>query len=235
MLPDCKDFATEVTEIDPEEPAMRYRAIAGSNAVYVVGLATNLCTQPRILAYEEITNNASIRADALADLKAQDFKKGVDKVREAVLADLKKTSKFDPKLFGGANVSTSITFVAQSAMRSGAFPDAYSIVPAAVRLAKGELSELITTGLPGHGVVVYVEDRQPGEGAAGALAQFKANILRERESQGGFFVLNRMTQPQVQAWCEANLARFNVQPSEGTSMKESTDEGDSDDGEGSQN
>ena len=235
VLPDCKDFATEVTEIDPEEPAMRYRAIAGSNAVYVVGLATNLCTQPRILAYEEITNNASIRADALADLKAQDFKKGVDKVREAVLADLKKTSKFDPKLFGGANVSTSITFVAQSAMRSGAFPDAYSIVPAAVRLAKGELSELITTGLPGHGVVVYVEDRQPGEGAAGALAQFKANILRERESQGGFFVLNRMTQPQVQAWCEANLARFNVQPSEGTSMKESTDEGDSDDGEGSQN
>ena len=154
--------------------------------------------------------------------------------REAVLADLKKTSKLDPKLFGDANVSTSITFVAQTAMRSGAFPDAYTIVPAVVRLAKGELSELISTGLPGHGAVVYVEDRQPGQDAAAARAQFKAGIQRERDGQGGLFIMNRLMQPQVQAWCEANMARFDVQPTEGTSMKDSTDEGDSDDGEGSQ-
>ena len=152
----------------------------------------------------------------------------------AVLADLKKTSKFDPKLFGDANVSTSITFVAQTAMRSGAFPDAYTIVPAVVRLAKGELSELIPTGIPGHGVVVYVEDRQPGGDATAARAQFKAGIQRERDNQGGVFVMSRMMQPQVQAWCDANMARFDVQPNDGASMKDSTDEGDSDDGEGSQ-
>ena len=213
---------------------MRYHAFAGSNAVYVVGLATNLCTQPRIPSFEEVKGVKSIQDDALADLKEQDFKKGVDKVREAVLADLKKTSKLDPKLFGDANVSTSITFVAQTAMRSGAFPDAYTIVPAVVRLAKGDLSELISTGLPGHGAVVYVEDRQPGQDAAAARAQFKAGIQRERDGQGGLFIMNRLMQPQVQAWCEANMARFDVQPTEGTSMKDSTDEGDSDDGEGSQ-
>ena len=234
VLPECKDFASEVSEIDPAEPAMRYHAFAGSNAVYVVGLATNLCTQPRIPSFEEVKGIKSIQDDALADLKEQDFKKGVDKVREAVLADLKKTSKLDPKLFGDANVSTSITFVAQTAMRSGAFPDAYTIVPAVVRLAKGELSELIPTGLPGHGAVAYVEDRQPGQDAAAARAQFKAGIQRERDSQGGFFVMNRMMQPQVQAWCDANMARFDVQPNDGASMKDSTDEGDSDDGEGSQ-
>ena len=235
VLPECKDFASEVSDLDPAEPTTRYCAIAGSNAVYVVGLATNLCTQPRVLAYEEITNNASIREEALADLKEQDFKKGVDKVREAVLADLKKTAKLNPKLFGDANVSTSITFVAQSAMRTGAFPDAYSIVPAAMRLAKGELSELIQTGLPGHGVVVYVEDRQPGEDAASVLAQFKSGIQHEQERKdGGFFVLNRMVQPQVQAWCDANIVRYDVQPSDWTSMKDSADEGDSDEGEGSQ-
>ena len=234
VLPECRDFASEVAEIDPAEPSMRYRAIAGSNAVYVVGLATNLCTQPRVLAYAEITNNASIRADALADLKAQDFKKGVDKVRESVLADLKKTSKLDPKLFGDANV-TSVTFVAQTAMRSGSFPDAYSIVPAAVRLAKGELSELVLTGRPGHGALLYVEDRQPGDGAASMRAQYKANILRSQERrENEIFLLNRMMQPQVQAWCEAAMARLGVQPSDWASMKEITDEGVSDDGEGVQ-
>lgn len=230
VLPECKEFASTVSDLDAKEPSARFRMIAGSNAVYVVGLAEKLCTtEPRTLAYEEITNNASIRAEALADLKEQDFKKGVDKVRETVLADLKKTSKFDPKLFGGANVSTSITFVAQNAMRSGAFPDAYSIAPVAMRLAKGELSELIPTGLPGHGAVVYVEDRQPGDAAAGARAQFKARILQERDHQDGIFVLERMMQPQVRAWCEANMARLGVQPSEWASMEKR----DSDDGEDS--
>ena len=98
-----------------------------------------------------------------------------------------------------------------------------------MRLAKGELSELIPTGLPGHGAVVYVEDRQPGDAAAGARAQFKARILQERDHQDGIFVLERMMQPQVRAWCEANMARLGVQPSEWASMEKR----DSDDGEDS--
>ena len=237
VLPECRDFVSEVSEIDPAEPSMRYRAFAGSNAVYVVGLATNLCTQPRVPSFEEVKGVASIREDALADLKEQNFKKSVDKVRDAVLADLKKTSKLDPKLFGDANVSTSITFVAQAAMRAGSFPDAHSVVPATVRLAKGELSELITTGMPGHGVVVYVEDRQPGDAAA-ARAQFKSGILRDQERrENDIFVLNRMMQPQTQAWCDANMVRLDVQPADWASMKELSDDdaGDVDDGEGSQN
>ena len=117
---------------------------------------------------------------------------------------------------------------------TGAFPDAHSVIPAVVRLAKGELSGLIPTGIPGRGVVAYVEDRQPGQDAAAARAQFKAGIQRERDNQGGLFVMSRMMQPQVQAWCDANLARFNVQPSDWASMRDSADEGDSDDGEGSQ-
>ena len=223
VLPDCRDFVATVSDLDPAEPSARYRAIAGSNAVYVVGLATNLCTLARVPAYEEITNNASVRRDALADLKAQDFKKGVDKVREAVLAGLKKTSKFDPKLFGDANVSTSITFVAQTAMRANAFPDARSVVPAAVRLAKGELSELVTTGLPGNGVVVYVEDRKPGDAAEVAAA----GQMREMMVRG-------QSETAVRAWNEANMARLGIQPSDWASMKDLSDEGDVDDGESPQ-
>ena len=223
VLPDCRDFVATVSDLDPAEPSARYRAIAGSNAVYVVGLATNLCTLARVPAYEEVTNNASVRRDALADLKAQDFKKGVDKVREAVLAGLKKTSKFDPKLFGDANVSTSITFVAQTAMRANAFPDARSVVPAAVRLAKGELSELVTTGLPGNGVVVYVEDRKPGDAAEVAAA----GQMREMMARG-------QSETAVRAWNEANMARLGIQPSDWASMKDLSDEGDVDDGESPQ-
>ena len=223
VLPDCRDFVATVSDLDPAEPSARYRAIAGSNAVYVVGLATNLCTLARVPAYEEVTNNASVRRDALADLKAQDFKKGVDKVREAVLAGLKKTSKFDPKLFGDANVSTSITFVAQTAMRANAFPDARSVVPAAVRLAKGELSELVTTGLPGNGVVVYVEDRKPGDPAEVAAA----GQMREMMARG-------QSETAVRAWNEANMARLGILPSDWASMKDLADEGDVDDGESPQ-
>ena len=174
-------------------------------------------------AYEEITNNASVRSDALADLRAQDFKKSVDKVRETVLADLKKTSKFDPKLFGDANVSTSITFVAQTAMRAGAFPDAQLVIPAAVRLAKGGLSELVPSGMAGHGVVVYVEDRQPGD----AAAVVAAGQMREMMSRG-------QSEATVRAWSEANMARLGVLPSDWATMKDLTEEGDADDGEGPQ-
>ncbi len=223
VLPDCREFVSTVGDLDPEEPSARYRAIAGSNAVYVISLATNLCTQPRVPAYAEITNNASVRYDALADLKAKDFKKAVDKVRETVLADLKKTSKFDPKLFGDANVSTSITFVAQTAMRAGAFPDAQLVIPAAVRLAKGGLSELVPSGMAGHGVVVYVEDRQPGD----AAAVVAAGQMREMMSRG-------QSEATVRAWSEANMARLGVLPSDWATMKDLTEEGDADDGEGPQ-
>ncbi len=225
VLPDVKDFLSAVTELDPDEPSARYRAIAGSNAVYVVGLVTNLCTEPRTPTFDEIKGNASVRGDALADLKEQDFKKAVDKVREAVKADLakRKDGKLDPKVFGDANVSTSITFVAQSAMRSGAFPDAYAVVPAAVRLAKGELSELVPTGLAGRGLVVYVEDRQPGDAVA-ASSQAREMLSR---SQTGL---------AVQSWNDSNMARLGVQPADWASMKEQKDEDgvDADDGEGSQ-
>ena len=223
VLPDAHDFLSNVADLDPNEPSGRYRAIAGSNVVYVVGLATNLCTEPRVLSFEEIKGNASVRSDALADLKAQDFKKAVDKVREAVKADLskRKDGKLDPKLFGDANVSTSITFVAQTAMRSGAFPDSYAVVPAAVRLAKGELSELVTTGMAGHGIVVFVEDRQPGD-TLSASSQMREMMSR---SQSGL---------AVRSWNESNMARLGVQPADWASMKEVTDDGNADDGEGSQ-
>lgn len=216
ILPDCKEFLASVGELDPSSPFFRYRVVPGTNAVYVISLDTNRCTKARIPTFAEVQKNAKVRADALADLKAKDFKKGVDAVRDAVLADLKKrkTDKLDPKVFGDANVSTSITFVASTAMRSCAFPNSYAVVPAASRMKKGELSELITTGLPGNGVVVYVEDRVPGE----AVQASAANQAREMAARA-------ITPFAVKAWSDANMSRLNVKPSDWTSMKEITDEG----------
>lgn len=226
VLPDCKEdkFVEMVGELDPDEPSGHYRVVAGTNAVYVIGLVKERCSGPRVLSFDEIKGNESVRRDALADLKAKEFKKAVDKVREAVKADLAKRAdgKIDPKLFGDANVSTSITFVAQTAMRLGTIPDAYSVVPTAVRLAKGELSEFVPTR-PGHGLVVYVEDRQPG--AVGEAADQARMGLTQRQSALA-----------VQSWRESNMARLGVKPSAWTSMQEMKDEdgGDADDGEGTQ-
>ena len=231
VLPDCKerDFTENVGDLDPDEPSAHYRAIAGSNAVYVVSLVKELCSEPRVPSFDEIKGNESVHRDALADLKAKEFKKDVDKVREAVKDGLAKgTGVTFEKLFGDANISTSITvnvstsmtFVAQTAMRSGTIPDAYSIVPAAVRLTKGELSELVTT-MPGHGLVVYMEDRQPGV-AGDMFEQARAGLSR------------RETAVAVQSWNESNIARLDVQPSLRASMKEITDGDGANDGEGSQ-
>ena len=216
ILPDCKEFLASAGELDQSSPFFRYRVVPGTNAVYVIGLDTNRCTKARIPTFAEVQKNAKVRADALADLKAKDFKKSVDAVRDAVLADLKKrkTDNLDPKVFGDANVSTSITFVASTAMRSRAFPNSYSVVPAASRLKKGELSELITTGLPGNGAVVYVEDRVPGE----AVQMSASNQAREMAARA-------LTPFAVKAWSDANMSRLNIKPSDWTSMKEITDDG----------
>ena len=217
VLPDAHDFLSNVADLDPNEPYARYRAIAGSNVVYVVGLATNLCTEPRVPSFEEVKGNESIRRDALAELKAKNFKKDVDKVREAIKADLskRKDGKLDPKLFGDANVSTSITFVAQTAMCSGAFPDAYSVIPMAVRLSKGDVSEFVPTALPGHGLVVYVEDRQPG-------------VVGDAFEQSRMELSRRQAMLAVQAWKESNMARLGVKPSAWASMEETLDDDDDD-------
>ena len=232
VLPDCteKDFTDSVKDLDPNEPSAHYRAIAGSNAVYVVSLVKDLCSEPRVLTFDEIKGDASVRRDALDDLKAKTFKNEADKVCETVKDGLAKgTGVAFEKLFGDANVSTSITvnvstsmtFVAQTAMRSGTLPDAYSIIPAAVRLTKGEMSELVTT-MPGHGLVVYMEDRQPG-------------VVGDAVEQARMGLSRRQAAVAVQSWNESNMARLGVQPSSWTSMKERTDSDSADDGEGSQN
>lgn len=230
VLPDCKanDFTDAVKELDPDEPSAHYRAVAASNAVYVVSLVKDRCSEPRVLTFDEIKGDASVRRDALNDLKAKKFKDEAEKICETVKAGLAKGTdvKFE-SLFNSnvstsitVNVSTSLTFVAQTAMQSGAIPDVYSIVPAAVRLAKGEMSELVVTQL-GHGLVVYVDDRQPGV-AGDAFEQARKGLS------------SRLTGLAIQEWNESNMARLGVQPSSWTSMKEFTDGDNADDGEGSQ-
>ena len=229
VLPDCteRDFTDNIKDLDPDEPSAHYRAIAGSNAVYVVSLVKDLCSGPRVLAFDEIKGDESVHRDALNDLKAKTFKNEVGKVRETVKAGLAKgTGVSLEELFGAnvstsiaVNVSTSMTFVARTAIRSGTLPDAYSIVPAAVRLTKGELSELVTI-MPGYGLIVYVEDRQPGV-VGGVVEQVHTGLSRRQAALA------------VQEWNESNMARLGVQPRTWTSMKETVndDDGDGDDGD----
>ena len=228
VLPGAQDFNAMVAELDPNEPSAHYRVIAASNAVYVITLDKDRCTEPRVLTFDEVKGDASVRSDALNDLKAKKFKAEAEKICETVKAGLAKgtDAKFDG-LFNSnvstsitVNVSTSLTFVAQTAMQAGTIPDAYSVVPAAIRLTKGEMSELVVTRL-GHGLVVYVEDRQPGV-AGDAFEQVRKGLSRR---QAGL---------AVQAWNESNMARLGVQPSSWTSMKEFADGDNADDGEGSQ-
>ena len=155
-----------------------------------------------------------IRGDAAAAAKVKAFKAEVDKVRALAAAELAKGKPFDAKLFGDANVSTSITF-SVSSMGTAAFPDSTYVAAPSMRLSKGQISDFIETALPGQGLVVYLENRAPGDAAE---AQMVRSQIRNELGQANAFEF-------ASAWSKWNLSRMNLKASAGASTEDYDDDG----------
>ena len=135
-------------------------------------------------------------------------------MRALAAAELAKGKPFDAKMFGDANVSTSITF-AVSSMARNSFPDATYVAAPAMRLSKGQISDFITAAMPGHGLVVYLEDRVPGDAAE---AQMVRSQIRDELSQAASYSF-------VSAWNKWNLSRMGLKASSAASIEEYSDDG----------
>ncbi len=210
FAPGVPGFLEAVAELDPESADLRYGVVAGTNAVYLIERAS--FEKAHVPPFEEA--KGIIRRDAAAAAKAKAFKAEVDKVRALAAAELAKGKPFDAKMFGDANVSTSITF-SVSSMGMGAFPDSTYVAAPSMRLDKGQISDFIDTSLPGQGLVVYLEDRKPGDAAE---AQMVRSQIRNELSQATSF-------EYAAEWNKWNLSRMNLKAGVGASMEEYEDDG----------
>ena len=210
FAPGVDGFTETVAELDPESPDLRYGVVAGTNVVYLLERASFV--KAHVPSFEEA--KGIIKGDAAEDAKVKAFKASVEKVRALAAAELAKGKPFDAKIFGDANVSTSITF-AVSSMGRGAFPDATYVAGPAMRLAKGQLSDFIKTAIPGHALVVYLENRVPGDAAE---AQMVRSQIRDELSQASAFEFGT-------AWNKWNLSRMDLKASTGASIEEYADDG----------
>ena len=96
-------------------------------------------------------------------------------------------------------ISTTLTFSVQSAPR-GEIPFSYALIPAAMSLARGELSE--PAQVSGGALLVYMADRQPGDTLA---AERIKPQLRDR-------LARRRTGALVTDWSRWNLAQMGFEP-----------------------
>jgi hypothetical protein len=210
FAPGVPGFLEAVAELDPDSADLRYGVVAGTNAVYLIERAS--FEKAHVPPFAEA--KGIIRRDAAAAAKAKAFKAEVDKVRALAAAELAKGKPFDAKMFGDANVSTSITF-SVSSMGMGAFPDSTYVAAPSMRLDKGQISDFIDTSLPGQALVVYLEDRKPGDAAE---AQMVRSQIRNELSQATSF-------EYAAEWNKWNLSRMNLKAGAGASMEEYDDDG----------
>ena len=210
FAPGVPGFLEAVAELDPDSADLRYGVVAGTNAVYLIERAS--FEKAHVPPFAEA--KGIIRRDAAAAAKAKAFKAEVDKVRALAAAELAKGKPFDAKMFGDANVSTSITF-SVSSMGMGAFPDSTYVAAPSMRLDKGQISDFIDTSLPGQALVVYLEDRKPGDAAE---AQMVRSQIRNELSQATSF-------EYAAEWNKWNLSRMNLKAGAGASMEAYDDDG----------
>ena len=210
FAPGVPGFLEAVAELDPDSADLRYGVVAGTNAVYLIERAS--FEKAHVPPFAEA--KGIIRRDAAAAAKAKAFKAEVDKVRALAAAELAKGKPFDAKMFGDANVSTSITF-SVSSMGMGAFPDSTYVAAPSMRLDKGQISDFIDTSLPGQALVVYLEDRKSGDAAE---AQMVRSQIRNELSQATSF-------EYAAEWNKWNLSRMNLKAGAGASMEEYDDDG----------
>jgi len=214
IAPGCDGFSAAVAELDPDSAELRYGVVAGKDSVYLVERVSFI--KAHVPTFAEAKEH--IRADALADAKKKAFKANVEKTRALVAAELAKGKPFDEKMFAGATVSTQIVF-SVATTQYNSFADSSYVSRGAMKLAKGQLSDFITTASPTRGLVVYVVDRTPGD--ASQVQMVRAQ-LRDELSRGAM-----MTLPA--AWQEWNLNRMGFEPADFASVKASDEAAGSED------
>ena len=223
VVRDCPDFLSTVAELDVDSAITRYGVAAGTNAVYLVervpfpardadgAVTTNAFEKAHVPSFAEAKD--IIRDDALEDARAKAFKARVEKARALAAAGLAKGAPADAKLFGAVSMTTSIVF-SVSAMPHEGLADAMYVAPATMKLAKGQISDFVPTANKRRGLLVYVEDRKPGDAAQAEMSRAQ---LRDDLSRGAAMAL-------ATTWQDWNLDRIGYETTAGSSVETEKDD-----------
>ena len=193
FAPGVAGLAAAAAELDPESEDLRYGVVAGSNVVYLI--ERNSFVKAHVPPFSEA--KSIIRPRALSAARAKAFKTAVEKQRALAAAAVAKGQPFDAKALAAQSVTTSITFTVSSLQRDS-FADSRYVASAVMKLSKGQISEFIQTANPTRGLLVYVENRVPGDAAD---AQMVRPQLRDELSS-----LSASAVPA--AWNRWNLERL---------------------------
>ena len=207
FAPGCPGFAAAAAELDAESPDLRYGVVAGTNAVYLIERIASKDDAPHVPSFAEAKD--IIRPRALAAARAKAFKEADEKKRALAAAELAKGGPFDAKTLAADKVTTSITFSVMS-IGMGSFPDSRQVAPAAMKLSKGQISDFISLPVASRGILVYVENRVPGDAA-------EAQMMRAqmRDQLSGF-----EASALGDGWSSWNLERIGYKANSSTSPKE---------------
>ena len=198
ILPGAENFIEQVGELDMEDDNFRYVVIRSDKAVWLVEKCE--VSPAHVPTFDEAKN--IIRGRALADAKAEAFKKTVD----AVIA------KGAAAVLATKDVSTNLTFSVAD-VSGYAFEDQGAVARAAMKLKKGEVSDCTVTR-PGRAVVVVCVDRKPGDAA-------KTMMVRERYMQGLSMMQGRAVAGEWRKW---NVERLGFKASAEEPQAETTGE-----------
>lgn len=199
LFPGVENLDETLAELDSSSEDLRYGVIASDRTVWLV--EKDEVSPAHVPTFEEAKD--AIRPRALRDARADAFKASV----EALAA------KGTNELFAAAKeVTTNLTFSVTD-LRQGEFDDQLSVVRAAMKTMKGELSEFTPTS-PSRGIVVYCVDRVPGDAAKAMLV--KSQVRGE--------VSSLQLRQVPDAWKKWNLERMGFEPGERTSVERSETE-----------
>jgi hypothetical protein len=192
-----KEFAGAAFELDPDRSDSRFGIVKGDAFVYVI--ERTAFSPAHTPSYEEVLDDLRPRAQAKARDKA--FQDYVKELRADLRNLLDEGKSFaDAAKAKALNVSTSLTYTVHD-IQNQSFPNNFSIAYGAMTLKKGDLSEAVPASAS-HSLLVYVQDRQPGDALAAEMmrAQIRAGIARRR------------TNNLFPEWLSWNLGRLDFKP-----------------------
>lgn len=147
VCPDAQ-FRNAVADFDMEDTVMRYQFVKSADALWIFEIVE--VSPSHVPTFEEAKVVARPKAEA--ERRQDHFKATVEAVRE----------KGVEAVLASGNVSTNLTLSYAKPDNFGAVQDARYVIPAAVKLAKGEISPFIDAGA-GRALMVVCNERVSGE------------------------------------------------------------------------
>lgn len=202
ILPGATGLVDAVAELDSENDDLRYGIVASDKTVWLIEKVE--VSAKHTPSFEEAKD--AIRPRALRAAKADAFKAAVEAVTakgaEAIIESASLTN-----LAFTATISTNMTF-AVSDLKPGQIADQMTVSRATSKLAKGEISDFVSTGM-GRGLVVICDER--AEGDAG-----KAMILKSQiQSELSMLEMNRLPE----SWKKWNLEALGFETTDRSSVE----------------